>query len=928
MKHEKFEVTGMTCSACSSRVEKAVSQLPGINKASVNLLTNSMQVDFDDSVLSEQDIINAVIKAGYEAFVTASSTAQARPVKNSASSGAAAAVTAMKKRLIWSVIFLIPTMYIASHNMFKAVFGLPVPEYIVSLFDGPQNAITYAFAQFILILPILYLNRHYYINGFKSLFQGAPNMDSLVGLGSAASAFFGIFAIFRIGWGLGYGNLLLVETYSTNLYFESAGMIVTLITVGKYMETRAKGKTSEALEKLINLAPKNATVIRNDIESIIPVSELVIGDEIIVRPGESIPADGIVSEGTTSIDESAITGESIPVDKQPGDTVTAATLNKAGAIHMTAKRIGADTTISQIIHLVDEASSSKAPIAKTADKIAGIFVPVVITIALITTAIWYFFMGADPEFSFSLGISVLVISCPCALGLATPVAIMVGTGKGAENGILIKSGEALEQAHVIDTVVMDKTGTITEGKPVVTDIIPLGMTADELLPIAAGLESKSEHPLATAVVDYAKDKGISPVQISNFSAIFGKGVRANINGEPWYAGNARLMTENNISVTTVEKKLNRLADDGKTPLLFATKNTVQGIIAVADIEKPTSSQAIDLFRKMRINVIMLTGDNTRTAKAIQKRLHIPQIIAEVLPQDKEKYIAKLQSEGHQVAMIGDGINDAPALMKADLGIAIGAGTDVAIESADAVLIKNDLLDAVTAVRLSKAVIKNIKENLFWAFIYNIIGIPLAAGLLYPAFGIKLNPMIGAAAMSMSSFCVVMNALRLRFFNATYPDVSRETSTEPNESEKTTIHTCLTIDGITCAHCQKRVHDALSVIPGVTAVTVDLKGKSARIESNQAIRTAVFAQAITDAGYTLIIPKEEKQMETTLKIEGMMCNHCKKHVEEALSAMDGVTSVKVDFETKSADVKAIREISIDEFTKVIADAGYELVNIHN
>ena len=922
MKHEKFTVTGMTCSACSSRVEKTVSLLEGMEKASVNLLTNSMQVDYDETKLSSQDIVDAVIGAGYGA--SSSDQQQAENVATPPTGGSSTivdALNAMKKRLILSVLFLIPTMYVSSHGLFKAVFGLPVPDAVARIFDGPENAMIYAFAQFVLVLPIIYLNRHYYINGFRNLFKGAPNMDSLVGLGSAASAFFGIFAIFRIAWGLGHGDLTLVESYSTNLYFESAGMIVTLITVGKYMEARAKGKTSQAIEKLMDLAPKEARVIRNGKESTIPVSQLRIGDEIVVRPGESI-ADGVISEGTTSIDESALTGESIPVDKQVGDTVTAATMNKAGSIHMTAKRIGDDMTISQIIRLVDEASSSKAPIAKTADKIAGVFVPIVITIAVITAAVWYFLMGASLEFAFSLGISVLVISCPCALGLATPVAIMVGTGKGAENGILIKSGEALESAHSIDTVVMDKTGTITEGKPSVTDVLPLNTELHNLLSVAVGLENKSEHPLGAAIVQYGKDKNIVPAPVSDFTAIFGKGIRATVNGTTWYAGNRRLLEDVGIDTTSVINTLNRLGDEGKTPLLFATDKAIEGIIAVADMEKESSAKAIALFRHMGIQVVMLTGDNERTAKAVQQRLQIPKVIAEVLPQDKEKHISALQAEGHRVAMIGDGINDAPALMKADLGIAIGAGTDVAIESADAVLMKNDLLDAVTAVKLSKAVIRNIKENLFWAFFYNVIGIPLAAGVLYPLFGIKLSPIIGAGAMSLSSFCVVMNALRLRFFKVEHGDVSRETNSK--DAQTHTVSTTLVVDGMTCAHCQKRVEDALTAIPGVVSATVDLSTNTAIVESKQNIPASEFNRVITDAGYILISPKEEKKMEQVLKIEGMMCGHCQKHVEEALSAMDGVTSVTVDLEGKKATVTTNKEISTDQFSKVIADAGYELV----
>ena len=953
MKHEKYIVTGMSCAVCTGRVEKAVSALDGTKNVVVNLLTNSMQLDYDETKVTPQDIIHAIVEAGYGASQEnpGNGTANAAPAPTPHDINAQEAKE-MKHRLVWSIIFLIPTMYIAMHHMFLEWFGLPVPQAFADVFHGPENAITFAFSQFLLILPIMYLNRKYYINGFKNLFQGMPNMDSLVGMGSMASAVFGAFAIFRMGWGLGHGDMMLVESYSMNLYFESAGMIVTLITVGKYLETRAKGKTSAAIEKLMDLAPKQATVLRNGQEVVVPVAQLAVGDEIVVRPGESIPADGIISEGTTSVDESAITGESIPVAKQVGDTVTSATMNKTGFIHFKAQRVGADTTISQIIKLVDDASSSKAPIAKLADKIAGVFVPAVIVIALIATAVWYFLMGADLEFAFSIGIAILVISCPCALGLATPVAIMVGTGKGAENGILIKSGEALETAHDIDTVVMDKTGTITEGKPRVTDVQALGLTDTELIAIAAGLEQGSEHPLAEAIMTYSKDQNIAPVKMENFEAVFGKGIQATYNGKTYYAGNAALMEDKGIDISSYNGHLNALADDGKTPLLFAEGNHIIGIIAVADMEKATSAQAISLFEKMGINVVMLTGDNKRTAEAIKKRLHIPKVIAGVLPQDKEKHIAALQAEGHKVAMIGDGINDAPALAKADLGMAIGAGTDVAIESADAVLMRNDLLDAVSAIRLSKSVIKNIKENLFWAFIYNVIGIPLAAGILYPMYGIKLSPMIGAAAMSMSSVCVCLNALRLRFFKTDHGSapVSRETvqtqekTTAQTETPATTavasaadttpkgditMDTTLKIKGMMCQHCVKHVTEALSKVDGVTAVKVDLEGEKADLATNKPIDEGTYKKAIVDAGYELVAVEKHDAPKTagknvTLHIEGMMCQHCVKHVTEALSKMDGVTAVKVDLEGKKADVTESRDVPRDEFAKVIKDAGYELV----
>ena len=680
-------------------------------------------------------------------------------------------------------------------------------------------------------------------------------MDSLVGMGSMAAAVFGAFALFRMGWGLGHGDMELVAEYSRNLYFESAGMIVTLITVGKFLEARAKGKTGAALAKLMELAPRQANVLREGREISLPVEELKPGDEIIVRPGERIPADGVVLSGQTSVDESALTGESMPVFKQAGDKVTSATLNKAGAIHFRAEKVGGDTAISQIIRLVDEASASKAPMARLADRIAGIFVPVVILIALAAGGIWLY-LGESVEFAFSIAISVLVISCPCALGLATPVAIMVGTGKGAENGILIKSGEALEIAQAVDTVVMDKTGTITEGRPAVTEVLAFGAGEKELLSLAAALEKDSEHPLAEAVSEYAQARKIVPVEVQDFQAVVGRGVQGLVQGELCLAGNEALMEEQGVDTSGCREEAARLSDEGKSLLFFARGGRLIGLVAAADKEKASSEQAVRELMAMGLKVVMLTGDNERTAEAVRRRLGLTESIAGVLPHMKEQYISKLQAQGHKVAMIGDGINDAPALMRADLGIAIGAGTDVAMESADAVLIRSDLLDAVNAIRLSRAVIRNIKENLFWAFIYNIIGIPLAAGLLYPAFGLKLSPMVGAAAMSLSSVCVVMNALRLRSFKAERPE-----------------------------------------------------GAAAYGENHQEGQ--------------LSVRKEEMAMEKELKIEGMMCAHCQKHVNDALSKMEGVMAVEVNLEAGTAKVTADREIAREEFARVITEAGYEL-----
>ena len=856
---EKFDVTGMTCSACSSRVEKCVSKLEGVKEVSVNLLTNSMQVEFNDAVIQEQGIIDAVVHAGYGASVqgkkeTSSGKQKTReegtdPVKEH--------LEYMKKRTIWSFIFLIPLMYVSMGHM----IGLPLPGFL----HGTVNAVGFAMTQFLLCIPVIYINRAYYTKGFSTLFHGAPNMDTLIAVGSTASLVYGIFAIYRMGYGLGVQDLDLVNRYLHDLYFESAVMILALINIGKYLEARSKGKTSEAINKLMDLAPKTAFVERSGGVVEIPAEEIQIGDILQVKPGSSVPADGVVLEGTTSIDEAAITGESIPVQKMPGDQVIAATMNKTGFFRMKASKVGDDTTFSQIIHLVEDASASKAPIAKIADKIAGVFVPIVMTIALITAVVWIL-SGADFEFALSCAISVLVISCPCALGLATPVAIMVGTGKGAENGILIKSGEALEVTHNIQSVVLDKTGTITQGKPVVTDIYGVKTDSTELLKIAAAMEKKSEHPLAEAVLAKAAEEDISLPEASEFSAVAGMGIEAVIEGKKYYAGNLRLMKEKNISCAGIEDYLETLTGEGKTPLLFAAEKELLGVIGAADVVKPTSAQAIRELKKMGIQVIMLTGDNERTAKAIQRQLDIDTVIAEVLPQDKEREVAKLQESGRKVDMVGDGINDAPALARADVGIAIGAGTDVAIESADIVLMKNDLLDVVTAVGLSKAVIRNIKENLFWAFFYNVCGIPLAAGVFYTAFGLKLSPMFGAAAMSLSSLFVVSNALRLRFF-----------------------------------HVLKKPQQEENI-------------RSAEVNTEQTVNTA--AKAADN--------KEEMNM-YTMKIEGMMCPHCQAAVTKALNGIEGVKA-EVNLEKKEAYVEAPDSVSKEDLTKAVVDAGYEVVSV--
>lgn len=754
MKKEQFDITGMTCSACSSRVEKSVSKLSGMSEVSVNLLKNSMVVNYDDAALNTNDIVNAVVKAGYGA-IPKSNEAKQTKANNAAVSTAQLEQQQMKHRLIISMIFTVPLFYVSMGHM----FNWPLPGFLL----GMDNSISFAFTQFLLLLPVIFVNFKYFKHGYKTLFSGAPNMDSLIALGSSAATIYGIYAIYKIGIGLGHGDMDMVHQFSMDLYFESAGMILALITLGKYFEARAKGRTSEAIEKLMDLAPKMAVVERNGFEQQIPVEEVQTGDIVIVKAGEAIPVDGVIREGSASIDESALTGESVPADKKAGDSVIGATINKSGYFKMQVTKVGEETALAQIIKLVDDATSSKAPIAKLADKISGVFVPVVIAIALIAIIAWLL-MGFGFEFALSVGISILVISCPCALGLATPTAIMVGTGKGAENGILIKSAESLETAHSIDTVVLDKTGTVTQGKPEVTDIMTApGVSEEELLSMAASMEKLSEHPLGEAIVAKALKLNIALKSVTDFVQIPGQGIVGVMNKETCYAGNKKMLAEKGVKFGGFDLKGNAFADQGKTPLYFVKNSKILGIIAVADVVKPTSRQAISELAQQGIDVIMLTGDNEKTAEAIRKQVGISRVISEVLPQDKEKEIRNLQGKGKKVAMVGDGINDAPALVRADVGIAIGAGTDIAMESADIVLMKSDLLDVATAIRLSKAVIRNIRQNLFWAFFYNVIGIPVAAGIFYLSWGLKLNPMIGAAAMSLSSLCVVSNALRLKFF---------------------------------------------------------------------------------------------------------------------------------------------------------------------
>lgn len=855
MVKQKYNVTGMTCSACSAHVEKAVRGVAGVADVSVNLLTNSMVVQ-SEAPLAPDTVCAAVEKAGYGASAADGSAPGANAASAPNTAGGRDVVQTqlaeMRRRLWISFAFLIPLMYVSMGSM----IGLPLPAFLT----GHENAVGFAMTQLLLTLPVMYVNRKYYEVGFRTLAHGSPNMDSLIAIGSAASLVYGIFAIYRMGYGLGVGDHALVERYHMDLYFESAAMILALITLGKYLETKSKGRTSEAITKLMDLAPKTASVERGGQEITVPVEEVVVGDTVLVRPGQSIPVDGVILEGSTSIDEAAITGESIPVEKQPGSNVIAATINKAGFFKFRASKVGADTTLAQIIRLVEDASASKAPIAKMADKIAGVFVPIVIAIAVLSAAVWLI-AGQTPEFAVSIGISVLVISCPCALGLATPVAIMVGTGKGAENGILIKSGEALETAHKVNAIVLDKTGTITEGRPVVTDVMPAEKTDERnLLAVAAGLERQSEHPLARAVLDYTEACGIEPQGMSDFEAVFGKGVQARQGGVTYWAGNEAMLTERGVKLSPeVRASLETLSADGKTPLIFCKEKQVLGVIAVADTVKPTSASAIAQLGEMGIDVTMLTGDNRRTAEAIRRQMNIPHVIAEVLPQEKERHIAALQQQGKVVAMVGDGINDAPALARADVGIAIGAGTDVAMESADIVLMKSDLTDAVTAIRLSKAVIRNIKENLFWAFFYNTVGIPIAAGVLYPLAQLRLNPMIGAAAMSLSSVCVVSNALRLKRFKAHPAEPQREETArpvpaaqkkEPIKKEEQKLKTVtLHIEGMMCQNCRAHVDKALNAIEGVHA-DVSLEEKKAVCLVKPEVEPETLKAAVEEEGYSV------------------------------------------------------------------------------
>lgn len=834
MRNEQFDLRGMTCSACSAKVEKNVAKLPGIKEVSVNLLKNSMRVSFDEKNLTVTQIIATVQKSGYDAIVHRTSP---HKKDEAPATSIEQEMQQMKLRLMVSFLFSMPLFYISMGHM----FNWPLPKILL----GMENVLGFAFTQFLLLLPVIFINFNYYRIGFKALFKASPNMDSLIAIGSAAATLYGIFAIYKIGYGLGHGDIEMAHQFSMDLYFESAAMILALITLGKYFEASAKGKTTAAISKLINLAPKTATVLRNDVEAILPVENVLPGDILIVKAGETVPVDGVITEGSASIDESALTGESIPATKVLEDLVIGATINKTGYFKMRATKVGEDTALAQIIRLVDEATSSKAPIARLADKVSGVFVPVVIVLAVLAVTYWLL-LGESFEFALAIGISILVISCPCALGLATPTAIMVGTGKGAENGILIKSAAALEITHTIDTVVLDKTGTVTKGKPVVTDLLcAKGISEADLLSVAASLEKMSEHPLADAIIAEAKNKQIALSPATGFTQIAGQGVTGVVNGKICYAGNEKLLNEKSIFAGEFLQLSAILAEKGKTPLYFAREQTLLGVIAVADVVKETSKQAVAALGAMGINVVMLTGDNSRTANAIGKQVGIERIIAEVLPQDKEREIRTLQQSGRKVAMVGDGINDAPALARADVGIAIGAGTDIAVESADIVLMKSDLLDVATAIELSRSVVINIRQNLFWAFFYNVIGIPVAAGVFYGIWGLKLNPMIGAAAMSLSSVSVVTNALRLKRFK---PQWAKKRIKNKGDFAMKKV---MTIEGMMCAHCTGSVEKALGKLDGVTNVVADLKAKTATITLNKEVSGNTLTKTVVDAGYEVL-----------------------------------------------------------------------------
>lgn len=839
---KKFDVTGMTCSACQAHVEKAVCAVDGVRSVNVNLLQNSMQVEFDEEKTGVAQIENAVSDAGYSA-----SEKGAKAADKGSENAAAEAAVKMKRRLVSSLVFLIPLFYICMGHM----VDLPLPK----IFVGHENMMIYALTQLLLTVPIIAINFHYFRNGFKNLIRRAPNMDSLIALGASAAFVYSLIGTYIMAYNIGRGDLAAAHGEMNKLYYESCGMILTLITVGKFLEARSKGKTSDAIGRLIDLAPKTAAVIRDGAETEIPVSELAVGDIFVVRSGKAFPCDGTVIEGSCSADQSALTGESIPVDKTVGDKVMSAAVSVGGFVKCRCDKTEDDSTLAQIIALVEEASASKAPIARLADKISGVFVPVVICIAILSAVVWLL-VGKEFSFALNMAISVLVISCPCALGLATPTAIMVGTGKGAQYGILIKSAESLETAHLTDTVLLDKTGTCTEGRPAMQNIVTAaGFSEDELLSLVCSVEVNSSHPLAKAITEHCKKEGVGTVYCSDYTETEGGGISGTVGGRKVIVGNRRLMEKNGVDISQLSVHADRSAQNAQIPLFTAVDGAAAGVITVADPVKTTSKEAIDAFKRMKIKTVMLTGDNARTAEVIRTQLGIDEVYSELMPDDKSRIVTELQSKGGRVAMIGDGINDAPALAAADVGIAIGAGQDIAAQSADIVLMNSDLRDAVTSIRLSRAVIRNIKQNLFWALIYNTIGIPLAAGVFYSLLGWQLNPIFAAAAMSLSSVCVVTNALRLNFFKrersdepraAQIPEIKESKNTEVNGKVKKTMK----IEGMMCGHCTGTVSKLLNAIDGVSA-EVSLEDKCAYITLDKEIPDEELSKPVIDAGYEVV-----------------------------------------------------------------------------
>lgn len=845
---QKFMITGMSCAACVGHVEKAVKNLPGVEKVEVNLLTNSMQMTYDETKTTQETIINAVTQAGYGASCENSKSAAKSGTKQMEDEQDKQ-LQAMKKRLIYSIFFLIPLFYISMGHMMH----WPLP----SIFFGGENGIFFAFTQFLLLLPILYLNRKFFTSGFKALIHGAPNMDTLIALGSGAALIYSVIGIYRIGYYLGINDIAASHEVMMDLYFESAGMILALITVGKYLEARSKGRTTKALYELINLAPNQAKVLRDGIEYTIDAKDLQKDDIFLVRAGEKVPADGIVIEGAASLDKSALTGESLPVEVQKNDEVLTASICTGGFLKCRAVKVADETVLAKIVQMVEQASASKAPIARLADKIAAVFVPAVITIATVAAVVWLL-LGKGVSFALSTAIAVLVISCPCALGLATPVAIMVATGVGAKRGILFKDASALENLQKIDTVVFDKTGTLTKGEPGVREIIPAdGVNENKLLAVAYALEKLSEHPLAKAITTYSENLNLSSFSVENYQTLSGMGISGEIDGQKALAGNEKLMREQGIINEKIFAKGEELAQKGATPLYFAHNGQILGLIALADTLKDESAETVRALKEKGIKVVMLTGDNQNTAQYIASQLGIDQVIAQVLPHEKAGHIISLQNEGRKVAMTGDGINDAPALVQADIGISIAHGSDIAVDSSDVILMNNNMLDILNAIALSHAALKNIKENLFWAFFYNSIGIPVAAGVFFLSFGLKLNPMLAAAAMSLSSFCVVTNALRLYRFKNPYQAEINEVKTiqtppiSPkggNEMTKTMV-----IEGMMCNHCKKAVEDALNAIDGVQAC-VNLEEKTASVNLSKDIADQVLIDAVTAKDYKVISVK--------------------------------------------------------------------------